>query len=281
MEDMNRKNIATEYDKDIRVYITEDKVHLPSVTSIANFIEKEWLSKWRANNEHWADILLYAGTVGTMSHWRFGNDLAEEWGLPTETLELNPQQQKALEMWGDNFPFDSKRQGIEDAVSINYATFIEWKEKFQPKPPFIILKNGKKRTANIHPIEKLIFSKKFGFAGSLDLLCSIYDKQLSKDINIINDFKTNFEVYPSYQLQLTGYKLGLLEMYPNMVIDKLYITNISSVQQNWNFTPQMYNKRKWLENVLQFYILNENIPDLRNHAQKMITNIESELDIMN
>jgi len=214
--------------------------------------------------------------MGTMSHWRFAVDLAMDWGFPPDVLELSAQQKHAVEMWYDEFPFSSKYKGMRDDININYATFLSWKEKYEPKPPFIE-KNGRRKQANIIPIEFTTYSKHFGYAGTVDLMCSIYDQKKDDDINIINDYKTNFVVYPSYQLQLSGYQIGVNELHPDIKIDGLYITNISPFEMNYSFTNQVFAKKKWLENVKKFFILNRESVEMKFLAEEVIKNIEDEL----
>ena len=55
-------------------------------------------------------------------------------------------------------------------------------------------------------IEKEVYSKKYGYAGSCDLICRI------NGIVYLVDLKTSKAVYPEYPLQVEAYKQALKEM---------------------------------------------------------------------
>jgi hypothetical protein len=68
--------------------------------------------------------------------------------------------------------------------------------------------------------ERKIYSKKYGYAGTLDFTAVIDGKKY------IGDFKTSSAVYNEYFLQLAAYKYALEEEYPELKIDKCMIVRL-------------------------------------------------------
>lgn len=88
--------------------------------------------------------------------------------------------------------------------------------------------------------ERIVYSRKYNYAGTLDLTAIVNDK------NYVCDFKTSSGIYPESHLQTAAYGMALKEEYPSIKIDgsiiirlpkegKLETCIISSEEQTENF----------------------------------------------
>jgi hypothetical protein len=263
--------------KKFRIYNFKTNNHVekyPSVTSILGTVEKPYLKIWKAKNYGNTDkILAYANTVGTIAHYIVQKELATKWGVRVPQLTLNEEQQTAYNEWREVFPFYDKFISIKDAIEQIKFFMNDWLWDNNPQPPFRIV-NGEKKDLNIDPFEFTIKCAVYGYAGSIDLLCSI------KGRNILVDIKTNDkDDYDDYFLQTNAYFLGFKEMYPDIPIDAIHILNLPKENKakvkhyRYSFEEVELNPNKWLNTVKDFYISYGNISPMNEYKDLVLTNI--------
>jgi len=115
--------------------------------------------------------------------------------------------------------------------------YIEAYEKFKADVPFRILAT-----------EKIVYSKKYGYAGTLDAIIKFKNGELA-----IIDFKTGKYVYREASIQLSAYKQALEEMYPKKKKpDKTFVVHLKSdgtyslIEKNASFQIFLALKKVWL-----------------------------------
>ena len=268
---LGRENVTLKGGQSIRLYEINDGNHtkLPSVTTVAhNGPEPPYLKKWRDNYQYWKEYLLYTAIVGTVSHWRVQSNLAKEWDIPPPDLELSVEQRNMFNKWADAFPYPNKKQvlGVDRAVKLVSTVFEEWREKYNPQLP--LQSNG--TPFNIYPFEILVYSMRYYYAGSVDLVCSI------NGINWLIDIKTSNNMDQTYKLQLTAYYLALTERYPTINIKKMAIINIPQYEMEWNFTEAAVLKEDWLEKVRDFYLEHGNEKPMSFHRPAVLQNLKED-----
>jgi len=134
-------------------------------------------------------------------------------------------------------------QGNEIQVSNPTAPYLKAFQKFKKTIPCRLLLS-----------EKVVYSKKYGYAGTLDFLTKFRDNTLW-----ILDFKTGKNIYPQESaLQLIAYKEALEEMYPkNKKVDKLGVIHLKpdgTFSLNEVFAPfEIFLAAKQLFDWQQFF----------------------------
>ncbi len=270
--------ITTPNGKRFRLYVFRNQTHTekyPSVTSILSTVEKPYLKIWKAKNGGNVDkILVYSNTVGTMAHYIVQKELANRWGVRVPQLTLNPEQQKAYNEWRDGFPFYEKFISIKDAIEQIKFFMNDWLWDHNPQPPFRIV-NGEKKELHIDPFEFKIKCMIYGYAGSIDVLCSI------KGRNILVDIKTNDkDDHEDYFLQTNAYFLGFKEMYPDVPIDAIHILNLPKESKakvkhyRYSFEEVELNPTKWLNTVKDFYTTYGDLVPMNEHKNRILGNID-------
>ena len=178
--------------KNHKYYI--DKIEFPSVTTILNVLNKPALVHWASNIT--ADYILKnidkiknddfnqreivslakkehrlvkeaAASVGTRTH-----RLVEDY-LIANKYKGNPHKNKLM------------LSNISKDLEKPFYAFLDWIEDKN----FVLL-----------DVEKIIYSMKYKYAGTLDIRCLLNDKKY------IIDLKTSSRIYDEMLLQLCGYK---------------------------------------------------------------------------
>jgi hypothetical protein len=161
---------------------------LPSVTTIIGQLEKPQLTKWKADKcivqafdnppREGEDIKSYKG--------RIIQSLKDE---QTEVRDFGTKIHKALE-------------------DVNSGTFDSLKDPdlFPFIEPFI--RWQRKRVKRVNAAEKVVVNVKYGYGGTLDLHCILF--QENRPITIV-DYKTQnikdkVRFYPEYAYQLAAYR---------------------------------------------------------------------------
>ncbi len=174
-----------------------------SVTNILKIIDKPSLQYWFGNQIYWAmvaDPTLDEKTA-MASPWKTSGK-AKSRGTTVHTI---------VEAWkniGDV-------KGLESQFAGYAKAFDNWRKDFNPTPI---------------EHEKTVVSKKYGYAGTLDLLAEVLGH------TCLIDVKTNPEanIYNEVQLQLSAYKQGLLE--EEIEVDRMYALALGD-KGNYNFKP--------------------------------------------
>jgi hypothetical protein len=160
----------------VRYYTIEGKKY-PSVTSVLAYLpEPPELAAWKQRTPGHELITARRAAIGTILHYRIGHWFAEHQQLTMPTLRLDQDVQLT----------------DKDAESLDVMwSYVEnWLTSFQP-----------------HGIaqDMEVFSASVGYAGSLDLLCTI------KGELCLVDFKTGKTIYEKYPAQLEAYRRALVE----------------------------------------------------------------------
>lgn len=179
---------------------------LPSVTHILSVIAKPALINWAANQERTmvleAAADLYEDIAGTPRmarpvylttlQRRLGKVKAHQREL-AKAGEIGTQVHGLIE-WEIRRSLGQKvgpEPRVTDKAQWAYMAFQDWAAQVGMKPIFI---------------EQMIFSRKHGYAGTMDLLAEV------EGIKTLVDFKTGKAVYGEAHLQNVAYQVALEEM---------------------------------------------------------------------
>ena len=188
-----------------RFYETPDGI-FPSVTNILSVIGKPALINWAANTERElvldCSANLYEDCHGTpkMSRmaWlttlqgRLGNEKAHKREL-AKAGEIGSQAHALIE-WSLRVKLLQKvgpSPHISDKAQWAFMVFEDWAKKVNLKPIFI---------------EQTVYSKQYGYAGTMDLFAEVDGKPT------VIDWKTGKAVYAEAHLQNAAYRHALREM---------------------------------------------------------------------
>ena len=95
-----------------------------------------------------------------------------------------------------------------------FSNFLKWVKDYNP-----IFKSA----------EFKVKSDEYGYAGTVDCTCEIKGKKW------IIDWKTSSAIRPEYGLQISAYKNGILEMYPEFSKHKLNLGVLNIRQEGYKF----------------------------------------------
>lgn len=165
-----------------RWYETQDGI-FPSVTTILSAKAKQGLTSWQINLASQGVNVKEAGITA---------------------MDEGSKVHNACEriMRGETLKFYNEETNTE-----NYKLFEEW----LPINRFL----DAYKELEIQPIliEQTIYSKTYGYAGTLDLLCTLKpDKKKDERVLAIVDLKRSSGAYTDYHLQLASYQNALLEL---------------------------------------------------------------------
>tara|TARA_R110000803_G_scaffold74237_2_gene138293 strand:+ start:2905 stop:3693 length:789 start_codon:yes stop_codon:yes gene_type:complete len=212
---------------DNRYYSRNDEYY-PSVTTILQYMPKNrFFETWLKDVGHNADIIMRkAGKEGTQVH---------------EAIE--------------NYLLGEKIQMINDAGFSNYSTFV-WKmilkfhEFWTTHKPILL-------ETEIH-----LFSDKYKFAGTCDLIVEIEGERWLLDI------KTSKSLHTSHELQLAAYTQAWNELYEEK-IDRIGIIWLKSSKQKEDKKGKKIQGKGWelfepSRSIEDNFKLFENIHELYN-----------------
>ena len=212
---------------DNRYYSRNDEYY-PSVTTILQYMSKNrFFETWLKDVGHNADIIMRkAGKEGTQVH---------------EAIE--------------NYLLGEKIQMINDAGFSNYSTFV-WKmilkfhEFWTTHKPILL-------ETEIH-----LFSDKYKFAGTCDLIVEIEGERWLLDI------KTSKSLHTSHELQLAAYTQAWNELYEEK-IDRIGIIWLKSSKQKEDKKGKKIQGKGWelfepSRSIEDNFKLFENIHELYN-----------------
>lgn len=180
-----------------RWYELPDGVRLPSVTTILRAVAKPALIPWAAEREriavveHAANLYEDAPVKPRLSRTAFMSSLYSRLGKPAHELEARAaaasgSQAHRLIEWalrgGIGRPPEANAEAIYAA-----GAFEAWASGRDIKPLLI---------------EQEVWSREWGFAGTMDLLTD----------GEVMDWKTGHAIYPEARLQVAAYAHALVEM---------------------------------------------------------------------
>ena len=183
-----------------------DGVRLPSVTHILGCIGKPALINWAANQERAActdaaaDLYLdlcktppmsrtsflatLSGRIGKQKAHRKELEKAGEIGSQVhELIEWNLRQQLGQKV--------GPEPKVVDDAQWAFMAWEDWSQSVSLKP---------------RHVEQIVFSKQYGYAGTMDLLADV------NGVLTLIDFKTSKSIYPEAFLQTAAYMKAIEEM---------------------------------------------------------------------
>jgi hypothetical protein len=188
-----------------RFYEIDGKQY-PSVTSILQIVGKPALVNWAANVERElvmecsADLYLDAAGTPPMNRnaWlttlqaRLGKEKAHKKEL-AKAAEIGTQIHALVEwtLKGELCHKVGPSPMICDKAQWGFMAWEDWRKKVNLKPIFI---------------EQTVYSKEYGYAGTLDLLAEVEGKLT------VLDWKSGKQIYPESRLQNAAYRHAIREM---------------------------------------------------------------------
>lgn len=195
---------------DARFYDIEGVGRLPSVTTILQVISKPGLYAWQAAQGtrkakiimaklHQMAPLLHDSMIAELGD-EFFKDGKEQ---AAEAADYGTRAHAIIELVLKGDADEAARRMKEAPTQTQQAvgSFLKWRdrEKFEP------IKT-----------ESVLYSKKFGYAGTADVIGK------TRNGITLGDWKTSKAIYPEYSLQTVAYKYAAEEMtgehIPNIVI---------------------------------------------------------------
>jgi hypothetical protein len=149
---------------------------VPSVTWICGFYPKGIaFYKWLAD-KGWDEaeaLKSAAGDKGSRVHLAIEMILnGEEFKIDTKVLDKTSGEMKEL--------------NLEELIAVR--SFCDWFAETKPE---------------VIATETTIFSEKYGYAGTVDLICRI------EDVLYVVDFKTSKQIWREHELQVSAYRMAL------------------------------------------------------------------------
>lgn len=184
--------IETKNINGFRFYDIEDQWY-PSVTSVLSIIPNHYLEKWKKSltEAQVQSVQEYTSHRGILTH--FGCLKTYE----TETISQGELEQESVE-------FLHRHPQMKDEILIAARLFREFKQHYHLEPV---------------RLEQCVWNEKYKFAGRLDFVGFLIDKDNGSKTKILMDIKTSKMVYEdSVSRQLSAYNYAL-----NNWADKLYV----------------------------------------------------------
>jgi len=159
-----------------------------------------------------------------------------------------------------------KKEGAADIGSMVHAwieSYIKGEKPEMPINPQMLhavegfLKWVKEKKVIFMESERVIYSKKYNFAGTVDFTCKIDGKKY------VGDIKTSNAIYSEYLLQVSAYRYALQEededIYDGMLIirvpktaEEVEVLEFNDYQENaktFLYLLQVYNRLQILKNI--------------------------------
>jgi hypothetical protein len=184
--------------------------YVPSVTWICDQYPKgvrfyKWLASmgWSEAEE----IKASAGDKGSKVHQAINRLVTGgEIDVRTDTFE-NPRT--------------LQQETLSEHEVLCVQSFCEWFEEERPE---------------IITSEMTVWSEKYRYAGTLDLLCKL--KSTGYKVVHLIDIKTSLNIWPSMEIQLSAYRSAL--MYRNVRMGILQVGYTRNKKKLWKYTPVAY-----------------------------------------
>jgi hypothetical protein len=189
----------------------------PSVTTIISEMTPEppGITNWKNKNPNWEKELHRKSIIGTVSHYRVLKRFVPTGVLPLPDIHMS------------EFPDD-----LAEKAEIAEMMFDSLRLK----------------TCGPHLAEYTVHSKKYKYAGTLDLHTKLLeDERWPEHGSYVIDLKTSNEVRDTYGMQLSAYTKAFEEMHPNVAIDGAAIINIHPFR----------SKNPYLEAKITFFTLEQ------------------------
>lgn len=226
-------------------YYEIDNEWMPSVTSIIKIINQEGINKWKNSIgiENANKISTNAANKGTMIHYMCERYLKNKFSINDNEDSPQETSQRVMSVSEDN-PSPQDGPSLKDGpIKVLIASEDINTEKTLNNYFNISFIPCLNRITNIKAIEKVLYSKKYKYAGTVDCIAE-FDNVLS-----IIDFKTSSKYklkkyISSYFIQTSAYAIAYNEMY-NIKIENLVI--IIGIDTNLNNEVMPY--QIYIENI--------------------------------
>jgi hypothetical protein len=168
-----------------------DEIPYVSVTTVLNVISKEFLMYWYGKQIYLAMVI-----NPTISQ-------KEALAAPYKITETAQDRGSKVHLIAESYEKTRKAlDGLKEDIKPYATAFYDWVEE---------------NNMELVEHERTVVSKKYKFAGTLDLLAR---NKKTKKLYLI-DLKTGKAIYPQAFLQLSAYKQGLLE--EKVKVDKIAV----------------------------------------------------------
>jgi len=188
------------YEDGKRFYIIEGQKY-PSVNTVLGVLPPSTiLQAWRERTENWWEIQNYRKLQGNIIHYQVACDVSMNNGFPPPQLPLRIDEKQLLQAI---FRDSERRRRFNQEVKLAIAMFKDWELEYNPE--WI-------------EVEKVVCSKEYRFAGTVDGRCIIKKYYWAIDV------KSNPYIWDKNEYQLNGYRIALREM--RLRCDKIGLLNI-------------------------------------------------------
>lgn len=226
------------FDKEHHRYYLDGR-QMTGVTTVLDVLAKPALIQWAANQA--------VESLKTAEKDSLGNYLITE-----ELLEVARKAHA------------QKRDKAADRGTLAHAWMAKWinasmgKAAYPESEPELMpmIGNFLKWVAETKPkfldSEKIVYSAKYFYAGTLDFICEIENK------NYLGDIKTGSGIYREMFLQTSGYQIAFEEQEPKVKIDGHIIVNVTkdgklNVKENFDYEG---TKQGFLSALTLYRLLN-------------------------
>jgi hypothetical protein len=175
-------------------YVLDDGTKVPSVTSILSVISKPALVSWAANQA--TDYVISQIKPGVAyDEVQLNTIFQAARKAHTQREQETADIGSMIHEWIRKFiKGENPDLPVNELMRQSINNFLKWKEEHNVK--FILS-------------EQPVYSKEYGYCGTLDFVASI-DKSL-----FLGDIKTSNAIYKEYLLQLAAYGIARSEEFPN------------------------------------------------------------------
>jgi hypothetical protein len=211
-----RYNKSQGFGRSSRFYETPDGQHLPSVTTILSAINKPALVNWAAKTERElcvraaADLWEDAKDAVKMGRMAYINTLEQRLGTEKANAKIRDQagdvggQIHRLAEWtlrtelkqACSKPKPLEDPKLDDAAEWGFMAWQDWRKSVNMVPLLI---------------EQMVWSTKFGYAGTFDLFAEM-DLPTGGRGKVLADWKSGKGIYVEARIQVAAYSEALIEM---------------------------------------------------------------------
>lgn len=204
-----------------RFYVTPEGAKYPSVTTILSAVNKPALVPWAAREERKLVLSALRGLMDSLPKTKKTSRL-QFMSMLDDAIGEKKAHAKILKKAGDI--------GTEIHAMAEWVLRRELKQEVGDEPSlsdeaasgFVAWDDWRKRTNLVpHLIEEVVYSDKYGFAGTLDLFCEM--DLPSEDIDgnptgltgrgkVMADWKSGKAIYVEHRMQTAAYMEALIEM---------------------------------------------------------------------
>lgn len=182
---------------------------LPSVTTILQVIAKPYLVPWAAKLERElcltvADQVFADFEVGALlleDGVTFGDEIRDRLGrMRAHQKEMDKACDIGSEihaMIEHSLKTNAAPPVASEAAGVAFMSFCMWADKVDLQPI---------------DIERVVYSKRYGYAGTMDTLAELTDERTGERVTALIDWKSSKGIYNEYKLQNAAYAVAWAEV---------------------------------------------------------------------